>query len=187
LFAFPRTTFRPGFGYTLSWERDRRFNKNHVDGNPGQAITLLKIEAGQKVSVETGMRIDRANHLQILDTSDSAREGAVLSKAAVRAADFFDIPDRSLAKILGLSTASISRMRKGEYLLSPDTKPFELAQLFVRLFRSLDSIMGGDDAASRSWMRTHNTVLNAKPIEFIKTVAGLATVLQYVDSRRAPL
>jgi uncharacterized protein (DUF2384 family) len=133
------------------------------------------------------MRSDRVGHLRILDTSDSAREGAVLSKAAARAADFYDIPDRTLARILGLSTASISRMRKGEYLLSPDTKPFELAQLFVRLFRSLDSIMGSDDAASRSWMLSHNGVLNAKPIELVKTVTGLATVLQYVDSRRAPL
>jgi uncharacterized protein (DUF2384 family) len=137
--------------------------------------------------MEREMRSDRANHLRVLDTSDPAREGAVLSKAAVRAAEFLDIPDRSLAKILGLSTASVSRMRRGEYLLSPDTKPFELAQLFVRLFRSLDAISGSDDAASHSWMQGHNTVLNGKPIELIKTVTGLTTVLQYVDSRRAPL
>lgn len=133
------------------------------------------------------MRSEEENRLRILDTSAPAREGAVLSKAAVRAAEFLAIPDRSLAKILGLSTASVSRMRRGEYLLSPDTKPFELAQLFVRLFRSLDAINGSDDTASRSWMRGHNTVLNAKPIELIKSVTGLMIVLQYVDSRRAPL
>jgi uncharacterized protein (DUF2384 family) len=121
------------------------------------------------------------------DASDSPREGAVLSKAAVRAAEFLDIPDRGLAKILGLSTASVSRMRRGEYVLSPETKPFEIAQLFVRLFRSLDAITGSDDTASRSWIRGHNTALNAKPIELVKTLIGLITVLQYVDSRRAPL
>lgn len=133
------------------------------------------------------MRSDRSNHLKGLDASDSAREGAVLSKAAIRAAEFLDIPDRSLAKILGLSTASVSRMRRGEYLLSPDTKPFELAQLFVRLFRSLDAITGSDDVASRSWMKGYNTILSAQPIELIKTLTGLTTVLQYVDTRRAPL
>ena len=121
------------------------------------------------------------------DASDSPREGAVLSKAAVRAAEFLDIPDRGLAKILGLSTASVSRMRRGEYVLSPETKPFEIAQLFVRLFRSLDAITGSDDTASRSWILGHNTALNAKPIELVKTLIGLITVLQYVDSRRAPL
>ncbi len=150
-------------------------------------MALLEIESRKNVSVEMGMRGERANHLRVIDTSDSAREGAVLSKAAVRAAEFLDIPDRSLAKILGLSTASVSRMRRGEYVLSPDTKPFELAQLFVRLFRSLDAITGSDDAASRSWVQGHNTALSAKPIELIKTLTGLMTVLQYVDSRRAPL
>src|SRR6201995_2304714 len=130
--------------------------------------------------MEAGMRSDRANHSRVPDISDSAGESAVLSKAAVRAAEFLNIPDRSLAKILGLSTASVSRMRRGEYRLSPGTKPFELAQLFIRLFRSLDAITGSDDAASRSWMHGHNTILNAMPLELIKTVTGLTTVLQYV-------
>jgi uncharacterized protein (DUF2384 family) len=133
------------------------------------------------------MRNDKADHLRVRDASDSPREGAVLSKAAIRAAELLSIPDRSLAKILGLSTASVSRMRRGEYVLSPNTKPFEFAQLFVRLFRSLDAVTGSDDVASRSWMLGHNTALNAKPIELIHTLTGLITVLQYVDSRRAPL
>ena len=129
----------------------------------------------------------KAERLRIIDASDTAREGAVLSKAAVRAADFLDISDKVLAKILGLSPASISRMKKGTYVLSPATKPFELAQLFVRLFRSLDAITGSDDAASRSWLQGRNTVLNGRPIDQLQTVSGLAIVLQYVDSRRAPL
>jgi uncharacterized protein (DUF2384 family) len=133
------------------------------------------------------MRSGKAEHLPILDVSDTAREGTVLSKAVVRAAEFLEISDKALAKTLGLSAASISRMKRGTYVLSPDSKPFELGQLFVRLFRSLDAITGSDDAASRSWLQGRNTVLNGRPIDLIQSLTGLTAVLFYVDSRRAPL
>ena|SRR5579863_2283543 len=118
---------------------------------------------------------------------DSTQAGMVLSKAVIRAAAFLDLPNKIVARAIGLSEASVSRLKSGTYVVSRDTKTFELAQLFVRLFRSLDSIMGGDDEASRSWMRTHNIVLGERPIELIQKISGLLTVLQYVDSRRAPL
>lgn len=118
---------------------------------------------------------------------DSEREGMVLSKAVIRAATFLDLPNKILAHTLGLSEASVSRLRNGTYMVPPGTKIFELAQLFVRLFRSLDSIMGSDDEATRSWVRTRNLVLGGKPIDLIQTIPGLLAVLQYVDSRRAPL
>jgi uncharacterized protein (DUF2384 family) len=118
---------------------------------------------------------------------DQALESMVLSKAVVRAAAFLDLPNTIVARTIGLSEATVSRLKRGAYAVSPDTKPFELAQLFVRLFRSLDSIMGSDDEASKSWMRTRNVVLGARPIDLIQTVSGLLAVLLYVDSRRAPL
>lgn len=114
-------------------------------------------------------------------------EGAVLGKAVVRAADFLEVPNRALARIIGLSDASVSRLKSGAFVIAPGTKPFELAQLFVRLFRSLDAIMGSDDSASRSWLRADNTVLRGRPLELIQTISGLVTVLGYVDSRRAPV
>ena len=76
-------------------------------------------------------------------------------------------------------------MRKGEFALERGTKPFELAALFVRLFRSLDAIAGGDEEVARAWLRNRNTVLGAEPIALIQTVAGLANVIQYLDARRA--
>lgn len=122
-----------------------------------------------------------------VQTSTGQDREAVLSKAVVRAADFLDVSNAVLARILGVSPASISRLKNGTYLVSTGTKPFELAQLFVRLFRSLDAITGSDDNASRSWLHTHNLVLNGRPIDLVQTVAGLTSALSYVDSRRAPL
>lgn len=92
-----------------------------------------------------------------------------------------------VARTLGLSNATVSRLTAGQYVISSDTKPFELAQWFIRLFRSLDALMGSDDAASRSWLRTHNLAVGGKPIDLIQNITALTTVVQYVDSRRAPI
>ena len=133
------------------------------------------------------MATSHTERLRAVNASDANREGAVLSKAVARAADFLDLPNKVVARTLGISESSVSRLKAGSFVISPDTKPFELAQLFVRLFRSLDAITGSDDNSSRSWFRAENTALDGKPIEIIQTVRGLIGVLAYVESRRAPL
>ncbi|MBX9844030.1 MAG: MbcA/ParS/Xre antitoxin family protein [Xanthobacteraceae bacterium] len=112
-------------------------------------------------------------------------DSAIVTKAAVRAADKLGLTNRILARVIGVSEASVSRMKKGEFPLEPHQKPFELAVLFVRLYRSLDAVVGGDDAVARAWMANENTALNAAPLELIQNVAGLTNVIQYLDARRA--
>ena len=111
--------------------------------------------------------------------------GPVVTKAAIRAADRLRVTARVLAAILGVSEASISRMKRGEFALEPGTKPFELAVLFTRLFRSLDAIVGGDDAVATAWLTQPNLALAARPIETIQSVSGLVDVIAYLDARRA--
>ena len=111
--------------------------------------------------------------------------GAVITKAAIRAADQLGVTARILATVIGVSEASVSRMKRGEFGLEPGTKPFELAVLFVRLFRSLDAITGGDDKVAASWLANPNTALDARPIEKLRTVSGLVDVIAYLDARRA--
>ena len=115
----------------------------------------------------------------------TAAENAVITKATLRAADLLDITARTLALVIGVSEATVSRMRKQEFLLERGTKPFELAVLFVRLFRSLDAIVGGDETVARTWLRNPNTTLDGTPLEKILTIAGLVDVIAYLDSRRA--
>lgn len=109
----------------------------------------------------------------------------VLTQATLRAAGRLGLSNKVLATVIGLSEATISRMRAGEYVLQPGHKPFELAVLFVRLYRSLDTIVGGDDAVAGSWLKNRNTVLDAEPLALIQTVPGLMNVIQYLDARRA--
>jgi hypothetical protein len=112
-------------------------------------------------------------------------DGAVVTKAAMRAALRLGLSNRVLSRILGLSEATISRMGSGSYLLTPTDKPFELAVLFVRLFRSLDAILGGDEEAARSWIQSENTALGGRPVDLLQTLPGLIHVVGYLDARRA--
>ena len=112
-------------------------------------------------------------------------DAVVVTKAVLRAAERLGVSNRLLASVLGCSEATVSRMGSGAYQLSPGDKPFELAVLFLRLFRSLDAIVGGDAAAARAWLRSENLALNAPPVRLIATVAGLVTVVGYLDARRA--
>ncbi len=116
--------------------------------------------------------------------SDAA---AIAAKALLRAADLLGIPARELSTVVGLSEASLSRLKRGGEAARLSGKPYELALLFIRLYRSLDAITGGDDEASRRWMRADNLALGGAPLARIKSIDGLANVLAYLDARRAPV
>jgi transcriptional regulator with XRE-family HTH domain len=122
---------------------------------------------------------------EVAARATSARQEEVLSKAVIRAADHLGLTNRLLAEVLGLSEPTVSRLRRGTYRLQRGAKPFELAQLLLRLFRSLDAISGSDDEASRSWLRSDNRALSGRPIDLIRSVTGLIDVAAYLDSRRA--
>jgi len=111
--------------------------------------------------------------------------GSALTKAALRAASQLGLTSKLLARVIGVSEAIVSRMQSGDYLLRPGQKSFELAVLFVRLYRSVDAIVGGDDAIAGMWLKNRNSVLNAEPIALIQTVPGLMNVIQYLGARRA--
>ena len=112
-------------------------------------------------------------------------ESAVLSKAVANAARLWGLSNELLGKIIGVSGPTASRLRSGSWQLERGTKPFELAQYFVRLFRSLDSLMGSDDQASLSWLKSRNADLDGRPIDLILTIRGLLQVADYLDDFRA--
>jgi hypothetical protein len=112
-------------------------------------------------------------------------EAAVLTKAPLRAAARLGLTNKALATAIGVSEATVSRMQTGGYMLRRGQKSFELAVLFVRLYRSLDAIVGGDDNAAGAWLKNRNAALDAEPLAMIQTVPGLMNVIQYLDARRA--
>lgn len=107
-----------------------------------------------------------------------------LSKAVVRAASLLDLTQSATAEMLGISTASASRLFAGTYQLQRGRgKEWQLAILFVRLFRSLDAITGQGEAA-RAWLRSPNRALGAIPRDLIGEPEGLVRVVHYLDAHR---
>ena len=115
-----------------------------------------------------------------------AEPGIVLAKAAVAAASRLGLRNRQLGEIIGTSEASVSRFKSGRPL-DPSGKEGELALLFLRLYRSLDALVGGDDAKAREWLHSQNQHVGGVPADRIRTVEGLVDVIQYLDAMRGHL
>ena len=113
-----------------------------------------------------------------------ARAAEVLTKAVLRAAQLLRISQKELAAIVGVSPATLSRIAGGRKRLSPSDKEGELALLFLRVFRSLDALLGGDEENCRRWLRGSHTALQGVPLELMQSIPGLVHVVEYLDGMR---
>lgn len=112
-------------------------------------------------------------------------DSRILTIAVAKVADLWGFSNAKLGAVLGLSPATASRLRSEQTRLDPVSKSFEVGQSLVRLFRSLDALMGSDDAAARAWLDADNLDLEARPVELIDSFRGLIKVCDYVDAHRA--
>lgn len=109
---------------------------------------------------------------------------AVLSKAFRRAAESLSLSQREQGVMLGLSEASISRIHGAQRSLAPDSQEGQLALLFLRVYRSLSGMLGGDAAQMHSWFHGHNLHLLGTPAALVLSIEGLVTTAQYLDALR---
>ncbi len=79
----------------------------------------------------------------------------------------------------------MSRLRAGQRAISLKSKEAELALMLVRVYRSLDGILGEDREAMRAWFHGKNRHLRGVPAELIRKTDGLVRVLEYLDAMRA--
>jgi hypothetical protein len=108
----------------------------------------------------------------------------VLTKATIRVANQLGLGQAELAKVMGISPASASRMFAGSWTIPERTKSWELAALLVRVFRSLDALVGGNDKHVEQWFRAENLHLGGAPGRLVFTVEGLTNVARYLDAMR---
>ncbi len=84
--------------------------------------------------------------------------------------------------ILGVDKATLSRNKyKG---FDPDSKTGELCLQFIRAYRSLYAMAGGDYAFMQHWLNTNNKALSGKPVEMMESIVGLLRVNDYLDALR---
>lgn len=121
-----------------------------------------------------------------LSSKTAPDSAAVLAKATLAAARRLGLTNRAIAEVLGTSEASVSRLGRDRSFRYP-SREAELAALFVRLFRSLDALTGGDEAKARAWYEAANLHVGGIPAERVKSVEGLVDVVQYLDAMRGKL
>ena len=112
--------------------------------------------------------------------------GEVLAKATARASLFLGMNGVMLAKTLGLSEPTVSRILRADKTIEPASKEGELALLLVRVYRSLDALVGTDDGKRQLWMTGFNKALGGVPLHLVQRVDGLIATLSYLDAMRAP-
>lgn len=110
----------------------------------------------------------------------------MLTRATLRAAHALGLGNKQLARVLGVSAASLSRLARGR-TIDPDSKEGELAVLLLRVFRSLDALVGGDEESARRWFAADNHHLAGAPIELVQSALGLVRVAEYLDAIRGRL
>ena len=119
--------------------------------------------------------------------SRSLDPGLVLAKATARASVLLGLSGAALARVIGVSEPTVSRVLSGDRPLNPASKEGELATLLVRVFRSLDALVGNDDRQRLAWMKSPNQALaGGVPIQLIEKAEGLVATLAYLDGMRAP-
>jgi transcriptional regulator with XRE-family HTH domain len=115
-------------------------------------------------------------------------EATVVSKALLRAAEELGLTSTELAQIIGTSESTLSRVRNRKRGPIPlGSKEGELALLFLRLFRSLDALVGGNATHAKAWLRAENHHVGGVPLLRMKKIEGLVDVVEYLDAMRGTI
>src|SRR5450755_777877 len=106
--------------------------------------------------------------LRTVPAESPRRKEAVLTSATLRAAALLGLTDADVAHVIGVSGATLSRLRAGRRTISLGSKEAELALMLVRVYRSLDGILGEDREAMRAWFHGKNRHLRDAPAELVR-------------------
>ncbi len=114
-----------------------------------------------------------------------ASPSVVLFKAFNRACEELGVSKTLASKIIGVNRATLSRKEANG--LDPKSKQGELSLHFVRLYRSLFAISGGDNGFMKHWFTTKNVALGAAPVDLVTTVLGLIQTNEDLNAMRGKI
>ena len=120
----------------------------------------------------------------VLTPPEVPSAAAVLSKAIIAVAKNLGLSQKELSEIIGSSQSEVSRLFGRKIFLSPNTKEGECALLLIRIYRSLDALLGEDERQCQEWFNNDNAHLGEKPIKMSKKIAGLVELITYLDAMR---
>lgn len=116
--------------------------------------------------------------------SSLEKRSEVVTKAFIKATILLGLETTEILNLTGMSPSSWSRVINHDRLIRVNTKEAELALLFIRIYRSLDALFGGNEEREQAWLRANNLHLDGLPIQLLQTTEGLVKVLIYLDAMR---
>ena len=121
---------------------------------------------------------------QIREVAGTDKQGTN-AYGVINAAEQLGLNHADLAAVIGVSEATISRFNSHARTIDPSSKEGELALMLIRVFRSLDPLVGGDEGKRKAWMSSYNKALVGQPNQLIRKADGLVRTLAYLDGMRA--
>ena len=115
------------------------------------------------------------------------KEDVILTKAICQLAKFYSLSGKELSQIIGISESTVTRLAQGKKLISPHNKEGEMALLLLRIYRSLNAMVGNSHEKAKLWLNSPNQYFKNTPLEEMKTISGLIGVLNYLDAMRGKL
>lgn len=111
--------------------------------------------------------------------NDEIDDRQVLGKALCNAAEALGISRADAAGMIGRERTGV--VRDG---IDPKSKAGELALMFIRVYRGLYAVVGGDQENMRHWVATDNQYFGQSPRQMMESCQGLVRVLMYLDAIR---
>jgi hypothetical protein len=124
----------------------------------------------------------KQNHSQELSQASNSQ---LVMKAFVNACDSLSISREVICKMLGVNPATYSRNKSSGF--SQNTKTYELQLQFIRLYRSLYALAGGNSDFMQHWLTTQNKAINGIPEQLVQSIEGLIRTNEYLDAMRGKI
>ncbi len=120
-----------------------------------------------------------------MNTVNNINESEVIMKAFNNACKALGVSAKSKAELLGVDRSTITRKEKVGFAVNSKTSEIQLH--FIRIYRSLYAIAGGDPDFMQHWFRTKNKGLNGVPLELCGRIDGIVRINMYLDAMRGKI
>jgi uncharacterized protein (DUF2384 family) len=114
-------------------------------------------------------------------------DAALVTHAFIEAGRELGMTLGQLAKVIGVSESAMKNYSRGSADIS-SPKDQELSLGFIRVYRALFAVLGGNREQMQHWMHTPNRHLNQQtPAALATNYQGLAELNVYLDAMRGRL
>ena len=111
-------------------------------------------------------------------------DAELVTEAFVEAGRELGLTLTQMAAIIGVSSSTMKNYSRGAATIA-STKDQELSLGFIRVYRALFAILGGNQEQMRYWMKTPNRHFNNQvPTDLAGNYQGLAELNVYLDAMR---